>query len=677
MAGPGPSERPTDPAPPSPGGECRFCDRDHARGSPDCPAAAVGHTIAGKYRLRRLLGVGGMGAVYEAEHLTLRRTVAIKRLHGRFGADPEAIARFHREAQRLAALAHPGIVRVADLGHDETGGAYIEMELLHGRTVADLLAAGSVPIALAVEITHGALEALHAAHAAGVVHRDLKPENLFLVEDAGSLQVKILDFGIAKQTSGATATSVTATGATFGTPLYMSPEQLRDTKSVDARSDLWAMGATLFELLTGRPPSYGETAFEVISRIALGNVDRHPRLLRREVPEWLDALVARALEQDPTQRFASAGAMAAALRSGPGSALPPQLAATQLAPAPSAPSGPNVNMPAPAAATPSRRPAILPGPAPTQAWAGPAPGATTTSPVSLPEGTRSRTPSSRVGIGLAAGCAGALLLGGLGLGVWGLSRAETGAPTAHTTTNGPDAAAARPAGEGRCAAAMVRVPGGVTTPSFCLDRTEVTSADYRRCVAAGSCPAPPTTPSAEVASGDVARYGSFCTGTRADRRDHPINCVDVSMAASYCRWAGKRLPTETEWEVAAGVPAGRRYPWGSWVPASNVVNACGPECALRRQRARRGYLPRPGGDIYAATMPVGVLLAGAAQSGALDLAGNVAEWVSGTPTSRGVVRGGSWMDDPVDGVQSSARRELSADAHLPDVGFRCASEAPR
>ncbi|NUQ52537.1 MAG: SUMF1/EgtB/PvdO family nonheme iron enzyme [Phycisphaerales bacterium] len=217
---------------------------------------------------------------------------------------------------------------------------------------------------------------------------------------------------------------------------------------------------------------------------------------------------------------------------------------------------------------------------------------------------------------------------------------------------------------------MVRVaiPGAT---AFCLDRTEVTSGDYQRCVDSRGCPAAGASIVADLPTEEIDRQRIYCTGARQDRAAHPINCVDRAMAQAYCSWRRARLPTEAEWELAARGNTGRRFPWGNWAPAANMVNACGPECALRPRRGRR--LPRPGGDAFPSTMPAGALLAGASECGALDLAGNVAEWVA-TDGPGAIARGGGWTDDAVDGLQSTSRRALEVSARLPDLGFRCVAD---
>jgi len=343
---------------------CPQCDVEHPRGAPDCPAQRLGRTIAGRYRIDRLLGIGGMGAVYEATHLELGNRVALKTVRARVAPSPESIERFQREARELAALRHPGIVEVRDLGRDDAGMPFMVMERLEGENLADLLARGPVAVDHIVRLAIEALDALSEAHAHSIVHRDLKPANLFLARTHDGERIKVLDFGIAK-VMGSEATTLTETGLMIGSAPYMSPEQTADAKRIDPRSDVYAMGATLYELLTGRQSAEGTTTVQVVVRIAQGDVHRHPALLRPDVPPWLDSIVAKALATDPAQRFQSALEMKRALQEGqrvatlPGGPPPPGLAA---APAPPVARTTPAELAVTAPATPtSARPSVPPG----------------------------------------------------------------------------------------------------------------------------------------------------------------------------------------------------------------------------------------------------------------------------------------------------------------------------
>ena len=271
-----------------------------------------GAIVAGKYRVLGLLGRGGFGYVVAAEHLELRERRAIKCLLPEASSDAEALERFLREARIAAGLRTEHVVAVHDAGRLDGGEPYIVMEHLEGEDLgATLQARGPLEVAEAVGYVSQVLDALELAHAAGVVHRDLKPTNLFLTRDArGRPLIKLLDFGISKITGNPTLQ--TRADAVFGTPEYMSPEQLRATATADPRSDIWAVGVILYELLTGEQPfsarSVGELCLSVL------NDQPAPASSRRAgLPQALDAVVARCLEKDPARRYGSARELADAL----------------------------------------------------------------------------------------------------------------------------------------------------------------------------------------------------------------------------------------------------------------------------------------------------------------------------------------------------------------------------
>jgi serine/threonine-protein kinase len=281
----------------------------------------IGRTV-GNYRVLELLGEGGMGAVYLAEHPGMGRRAAIKVLHRELAQSEELAARFFNEARAANAIRHPGIVEIFDLGTLPDGATYITMELLEGQSLAERLRRGPIPIAAAVDLAGQAASALSAAHAAGIVHRDLKPDNIFLVPDPQAPDhdlVKVLDFGIAKLAvaSGPGSGSVrTRTGVVMGTPLYMSPEQCRGTKEVDHRSDIYSLGVILYEMVCGRPPFVSEGHGELI-HMHIGEPPPPARAHNPEVPASLEAILMRALTKDPGQRFQTMDQLLRALRGSP------------------------------------------------------------------------------------------------------------------------------------------------------------------------------------------------------------------------------------------------------------------------------------------------------------------------------------------------------------------------
>jgi serine/threonine protein kinase len=272
----------------------------------------IGTHLDGKYQVRRLIGEGGMGLVYEAEHVEIGRRVAIKVLHPVYTRSPEVVARFRSEARAATRIGHPHIIDVFDSGTTVDGAVYLVMEFLDGRDLGDVIGDDApMQIARAVAITREICEALAAAHKAQILHRDLKPENIFLVERAERRDfVKVLDFGIAKTTDAITDRSAhqTTPGVAMGTPEYMAPEQAAG-QSIDARADIYSVGAILYEMLTAHPPHEGDNMMEVLTKKA--TVEPTPVLrLRPEVPALLSALLDRTLSRDAAQRPASMRAFA-------------------------------------------------------------------------------------------------------------------------------------------------------------------------------------------------------------------------------------------------------------------------------------------------------------------------------------------------------------------------------
>ncbi|MCU1691546.1 MAG: protein kinase [Frankiales bacterium] len=269
----------------------------------------VGRLLDGRYRLDSALARGGMATVYTATDTRLDREVAVKVMHRALADDPDFVARFTREAKAAARLSSPEVVSVFDQGTDAaTGLAYLVMELVRGGTLRDLLRAqGPQSPARAVALLEPVLRALAAAHASGLVHRDVKPENVLLGDDG---RIKVADFGLARAVEASTLTATT--GLLMGTAAYMAPEQV-DTGASDPRSDVYAAGVVLFELLTGTPPYGGDSHVRVAYRHVHEDVPA-PSTLLEGLPSGLDELVVRATRRDPAARPADAGAFLAELR---------------------------------------------------------------------------------------------------------------------------------------------------------------------------------------------------------------------------------------------------------------------------------------------------------------------------------------------------------------------------
>ena len=282
------------------------------------PVVEVGQVISSKYKLLRLLGDGGMGSVYEAEHLRLGTHVAIKVLHSDLARRSGLIERFLQEARVSAQIRSPHVVHVTDVEATPDGIAYLVMELLQGEPLSTLeKRERTLPVATACEYTSQILEALEAAHSLGVVHRDLKPDNVFVTFDGGKPVIKLIDFGIAKlkRAEGATGAgqkNLTVAGMLMGTPEYMAPEQAYSATDVDARADLYSVGVMLYEMLSGQTPAQGEDPRVVVLKVERGEV---PPLVHvaPNVPPEIAGLVHRAMAPRPEMRFASAAEMRIAL----------------------------------------------------------------------------------------------------------------------------------------------------------------------------------------------------------------------------------------------------------------------------------------------------------------------------------------------------------------------------
>lgn len=293
-------------------------------------AQRLGQLLDGRYRIERVIGKGGMGTVYLAEHVLLRRNVAIKTLHPELSLDPNLIVRFHREAVAAAKVGNPHIVEVTDMSQLEDGTYYLALELLNGVDVGEIVTGeGPLRARRAVHIGLQLCEALEAVHAAGIVHRDLKPENLFLIQRGDDADfLKVLDFGICMFRDRDAMTRITGSAVAIGTPHFMPPEQIDGSSGLDHRADLYAVGANLYFMLTAETPYVASSVPALFHAI---NVAPTPdlRRARPNAPEQLASVLARAMHKRPAERYASArelyDALAAIEISDPQDEVPPRL----------------------------------------------------------------------------------------------------------------------------------------------------------------------------------------------------------------------------------------------------------------------------------------------------------------------------------------------------------------
>jgi formylglycine-generating enzyme required for sulfatase activity/tRNA A-37 threonylcarbamoyl transferase component Bud32 len=675
-----------------------------------------GATFAGQFRVVKKLAQGGMGAVYVAEQITTGRQRALKLMHPGLVSSRELRDKFTLEARVGAKIASEHVVEVVSAGVDPTSGApWLAMELLTGEDLATAIKRrgafdANETAAILAQICH----ALGAAHAAGIVHRDLKPENVFLAESRRaqeSYTVKVLDFGIAKVLEAARGSN---TGA-IGSPLWMAPEQTERNADISPATDVWALALVAFAMLTARSfwlsAEQNEMALSAFLRELV--LDPIPKASARAMelgltltlPPGFDAWFARALERDRLLRYPNAIEAYAAFckelgivtqLSGTGPVKMPVMPATITGPV--RPESGNVRIASgaregvPETQTSTDRLAsarTLPlgpeggggahdGDAGDEAGHGAVP-------VSGP------SPKLLALGGIAAaiaitGAAFVLLRGGV----------DKGGPAA----GGDDAAASAatmpfcPKGMARVAAADVTI-GTDEGPkdeapahllkigAFCIDVAEVTVAEYKDCVDKKGCPGGHAQAEwSGIGKDDRATWSAFCNEPRANRNDHPMNCVSFDDAAAFCKWAGKKLPTEEQWEYAARAADNRAYPWGHDLPSPQRANGCDEGCAkgVRHQSdtiARRLM----GDDRYEATSPTGAFPEGVSAFGAFDMAGNVAEWVdapyctygqNACGTAARVIRGGSWTSELEADLRTTARSKASPTARQPDVGFRCA-----
>ena len=278
-----------------------------------------GAVISGKYQVLHVLGTGGMGKVLAARHLDLGQTVAIKVMHPELAADADSVKRFMREGRAAALLKSENAVRIHDVGRLPSGLPYLVMEQLEGEDLDHLRTRRTLMVPEVVDFMLQAINAIAEAHDSGLVHRDIKPQNLFLAKTSDSAaRVKVLDFGLAKELEAiSTGSALTAEHMILGSPHFMSPEQIRSPNNVDARADVWAIGATMYQLLTGDPPYTAMNVHGLLARIL---ADPAPRIreVREDVPVAIEEIIVRCMEKDLRKRYGSVRELADALRAAVG-----------------------------------------------------------------------------------------------------------------------------------------------------------------------------------------------------------------------------------------------------------------------------------------------------------------------------------------------------------------------
>jgi len=661
----------------------------------------LGAVLVG-FVLRESLGSGGSAFVYlgvSTTTQTLKRAIKVIRKE----RTDTFTHRFIEEARLLSRLDHPNIVRFFHASEDQ-GYLVMVLELLEGQTLRVYIQgwreAGQLPpVDTVLEILVQASDGVAYAHAfeKGVVHRDIKPENLFVMRDH---KTKVLDFGIARALDDAQREASTTTGFSRpGTSRYLPPE-LWDGKRPTFQSDVYLLGITLFEALTGRHPfeQPGEPwdTDAALMKAHLLTPIPSLRSLRADLPEALEKVIARATAKDPPARYPSATEFGRALR-----AVQKELAASN-----EPPPSPELD-PSPRAEESESTKAITDFPVRTiriEEVAEPQ------SPPRSPWGAHWRK-------GVASGV---VAVGVVTAIVWPRKPVEKPhtdsmnvpsatasiAFVAPSASVGPVVMASATPQLSACPAGMVFIPkdtfkmgsddGDVdekpvhdeTVEAFCIDKTEATVEAYAACVKTDKCKAAPTTAQWEGSSAQyVALWNQFCNANRAGREKHPINCIDWNMADAYCKANGNRLPTETEWEYAARGSDGRKYPWGNEPPDKTRLNACGPECVTMMKSKGQTAWTTPmykEDDGFSDTAPVGQFAAGKSPYEVLDMAGNVWEWTDSPYTTNydpkngkqnnnlRVLRGGSWSNGSASFVRAAGRFRYAPTYRNSNFGFRCA-----
>ncbi len=642
----------------------------------------LNQTLLNRYRVDSFLGRGGMADVYRVWDSERAVTLAMKVLREDLSQDFTFLRRFQREARVLESLRHPHIVRYYGLEQEDLL-AFMLMDYVDGTTLrAEIFKRRREPFR-AEEILHylqPVCSALHYAHRQGVVHCDVKPANV-LIEKTGRILVS--DFGIARL-----AESATVTFSTPGTPAYMSPEQCKGSEDLDARTDVYSLGILLYEMVTGgERPFSGDTRLTTGSageRIRWQHLNEPPPSSKRfnpELPAGLEAVIVRCLAKTPADRFQSAMELWDALQSAAGQAAP--------AMTPGAAQGKLTAKPE--ASVTAQPPIVPPVDAPR-------------APIAPPAQADAAPQPSRLGLWIALGGIAVVLLLVIG-GAFGRPTPATLVAPAGTPVPTPTLGIGSTMVSDKDGMLLLYVPAGnflmgssdsdsqassdekpqhtVYLDAFWIDKTEVTNVQFQKFEDATSYQTDaekrgwsylfnPSSGNWEQTNGADWRHPQGPTSSVSGLETHPVVNVSWDDAEAYCQWAGRRLPTEAEWEKTARGPStgsgdGRIYPWGNASPDSPLLNF--------------------GGNV-GGTTEVGSHLSGASPYGALDMAGNVWEWVndwydssyySSSPSANPhgptsgdsrVLRGGSWGSG-AQYVRVAYRIWYVPDVQNGNFGFRC------
>ncbi|NUP12749.1 MAG: SUMF1/EgtB/PvdO family nonheme iron enzyme [Polyangiaceae bacterium] len=703
-----------------------------------------GGLFGGRYQIVRCIASGGMGAVYETIHLDTQRTRALKVMLPQLVSNDQLRQRFKQEATVVSKVNSQHVVEITDAGVDSaTGAPFIVMEYLIGSDLQDLLKEkGPMQPHQLAELVRQAALALDRTHAHGIVHRDLKPENLFVtLRDDGTPHLKVLDFGIAKVVAdGMRSTNQTAT---IGTPAYMAPEQIQSKTSIGPATDVYSLAQVMYTMLVGEPyfaeeQEVSENAFQLIVCVAKGvGESAKARAHRRRGVELSDAIddwFRRATAMTPGERYPSAGALAAAFKDAVGAtgdlrmSLPDAKRAESMSTAEFL-----AGQPAEAGGSGSRAsgPTEVAGP---MSFAAARKDSVPESGDTVPASTavRGRTISASIADPVTPKkkptrwpyfvALGAAVAAGAVITVMNLrtppepppAHAASGSPTAEVkvATGAPSGSAASAPGVPTCPEGMLLVAratfpmGGndgdakpvhkVMVGPYCIEKTEVSVAQYKKCVDAGKCKTRTDSGGGDMVDFETKMQTPQCNYAHSDRQDHPMNCVDWADANAYCAWAGRRLPSEAEWELAARGPDGRELPWGNGNPSAKHLNACGQECRETFGKGAKEWdVLFADKDGWAGTAPIGTFPEGASAVGALDMAGNVGEWTSDwlvpyeasasvledpkpapkpADNPRRVIRGGSFLSYSIERVSPSDRAAWPEDKRAATAGIRCAGD---